>query len=62
MRTYVIVTGIIFALLTATHIVRMVMEPSSVSDPVFITFTVLAAGMAIWSWKALRQANANDQT
>jgi hypothetical protein len=55
MRTYVMVTGILFALLTAAHIVRMFMEPSSVTDPIFMAFTVLAAGMTAWSWMALRQ-------
>jgi hypothetical protein len=58
MRTYVIVTGILFALLTAAHIVRMFMEPSSVTDPIFIAFTVLAAGMTVWSWMALRQGRS----
>jgi hypothetical protein len=61
MRTYVMVTGILFALLTAAHIVRMFMEPSSIKDPIFIVFTVLAVGMTVWSWVVLRQARVTAQ-
>jgi hypothetical protein len=54
MRTYVIVTGILFVLLTGAHVVRAVMEPASLRDPVFLIFTALAVGMAGWSWKVFR--------
>jgi hypothetical protein len=61
MRNYVIVTGIIFALLTGAHIVRAIMEPSSLKDPVFMIFSLLAVGMALWAWKSLRQAKDADK-
>lgn len=54
MRAYVITTGALFGLLTIAHIVRIVLERRLVPDPVFILFTLLSAGLAIWAWRVLK--------
>jgi hypothetical protein len=56
MKTYVIVTGIIFGLLTIVHVWRMIVESSSLrSDPHFIILTVLAGLLSVWSVVVLRR-------
>lgn len=50
MKAYVIITGILFGLLTIAHIVRMVAEGArTVTEPVFMIFTVLSAALCIWA-------------
>ena len=56
MRAYVITTGIIFALLTIAHIVRVATESTRfLTDPIFIFFTILSGAIAIWSLVVLRR-------
>ena len=55
MRTYVIATGIVFALLTLAHIWRIVLEPHLVRDPFFITATVVAAALGGTAWRLARR-------
>ena len=56
MKAYVITTGVIFGLLTVAHIVRVVMgERYLATDPVFVSFTVLAAALTSWAWLVLRR-------
>jgi hypothetical protein len=56
MKTYVITTGIIFGLLTLTHIWRAMVERQLATDPFFIGVTVLAAFLAIWAGILLRRS------
>lgn len=54
MKAYLIVTGVVFSLITAMHIVRMIMESSHLArDPVFLLLTALAAGLSFWAWRLL---------
>ena len=51
MKAYVIITGVIFALITAAHIWRIIAEsPRLLGDPSFVLLTVAAAGLAVWAW------------
>ena len=54
MRAYVITTGALFGLLTIAHVVRIILERRLVPDPIFILFTLLSAGLAIWAWRVLK--------
>ena len=55
MRAYLITTGIIFALITLAHILRVFAEgPRLAKDPFFILLTLLAAGLSVWAWRLLR--------
>jgi len=50
MRTYVIVTGIAFALLALAHLFRLAVEGTGpISDPVFTITTIGAVAISIWA-------------
>jgi len=55
MKTYVITTGVIFALITIAHLMRIVAEPRTATEPVFILLTLLSAALCIWAWQVLRR-------
>ncbi len=57
MRTYVVVTGAIFGVLTLAHVWRIVEEGSSIlSNPWWIGITVLAAALCLWSVTLFRRS------
>ena len=59
MRLYVIVTGVIFALVVIAHVARMIAEDASLaSDPVYLLITACAAGLSLWSWLVLRRSHS----
>jgi hypothetical protein len=61
MKAYVITTGVIFALITAAHILRVFAEgPRLAKDPVFILLTLLAASLAIWAWRLLSKRSTSQ--
>jgi hypothetical protein len=62
MRTYVIVTGIVFALLTLLHLGIIASKPELASDPALLVSTAISAGLAVWSWRVIRRARASGQT
>ena len=50
MRTYVGVTGLIFALMFAVHLARFYVEGSGLlREPLVIATTVLSLGLCIWA-------------
>jgi hypothetical protein len=55
-RGYIIATGIIFALMFALHVVRIVVEgPGMIGQPIFIATTSLSLGVATWAaWLIFR--------
>jgi hypothetical protein len=56
MKAYVITTGVIFALITLSHILRIVSEGLHLAaEPVFILLTVLSAALSIWAFLVLRR-------
>ena len=57
MKAYLVTTGIIFALITLAHILRMFAEgPRLAKDPFFLLLTFLAAGLSVWAWRLLRRS------
>ena len=54
MKRYVIVTGLIFALLTMMHVWRMIEEPHLARDPWFLFITIAAAGLSLGAWRVVR--------
>ncbi len=57
MKAYLITTGIIFALITLAHILRVFAEgPRLAKDPLFILLTLLAACLSVWAWRLLRSS------
>lgn len=58
MKAYLIITGVIFGLITVAHIWRAFAEGSELAKSpvfllVFILLTALAAGLSIWAWRLL---------
>lgn len=49
MKAYVLITGIIFALITVAHLARLYFEPHFLSDPVYLALTILTAGLTGWA-------------
>ena len=55
MKSYVTTTGVLFGLLTLSHLWRMTAERHLATDPAYLVITVLAAGLGLWAWRVLRQ-------
>ncbi|MFN8575043.1 MAG: hypothetical protein U0132_23525 [Gemmatimonadaceae bacterium] len=56
MRTYIIVTGTLFALITVAHIARMVAEHMAPShEPAYLGLTLAAAALSGWAFRLLRR-------
>jgi hypothetical protein len=54
MKIYLTLTAIVFGLLTAMHIWRMMAESASLArDPWFLLLTVLSAALCIWAVRLL---------
>ena len=58
MRAYVIVTGLIFALITIAHLVRIAAESTRfLTEPDFVMLTILAAALSVWAVVLLRRSS-----
>lgn len=56
MRAYVTTTGVVFALLFAMHIWRVIVEGTQLAkDPFWILITIAAAALSIWALLVLRR-------
>ena len=56
MRVYVITTGVIFGLLVAAHLWRMVAEPHLATDPGYLLITLVAGLISLWAGLVLRRS------
>jgi len=54
MKAYLITTGVIFGLITAAHLVRVVVEPHLATDPIYNLLTIVAAALSVWAAGLLR--------
>jgi hypothetical protein len=54
MKTYVMTTGTLFALLTLVHIWRVFEEPALAKDPWYWLITAVAGAMGVWAWRVVR--------
>ncbi len=62
MRPYLLVTSIVFGLVTVAHIWRMIGESAALAkDPWFLALTVVAASLSIWSAVLYRRAQHRAQ-
>ncbi len=56
MKSYVLTTGIVFALLAVAHLMRVLAEgPALLRQPFFVVTTVVAIALAFWAVRLLRQ-------
>ena len=57
MKTYLWVTGSVFALLAVVHIWRIVAESGAPArQPLFVLITAISAALSGWAFKLLRSA------
>jgi hypothetical protein len=57
MKAYVTTTGVVFGLLTAAHIWRVIEEGTHLAtDPWFVLMTVAAAALSLWAWLVLKRS------
>jgi hypothetical protein len=57
MKTYIITTGIIFALVVGAHVWRAVEEGMSVAhSPLFVVSTIIGIALCVWAWRLVRCA------
>jgi hypothetical protein len=55
MNAYLVVTGVLFGLITLAHIARMIDEGAGVArDPWYLLLTVAAAALCVWAFRLLR--------
>jgi len=56
-KAYLIVTGVVFALIVGLHVAKALAEgPQTAKDPVFILLTVFAATLSFWAWSLLARS------
>jgi hypothetical protein len=61
MKAYVMTTGVVFALLTLAHLLRIIMEwPHVVREPLFLLITVAAGALCFWAWRVFRLFKRRD--
>ena len=61
MKSYVITTGVVFGLIALAHVWRIIEEGQHlVKEPLFMLTTALAAGLSLWAWRVVRQAQPKD--
>jgi hypothetical protein len=52
MKTYVMTTGVVFALLALVHVWRAFVEgPHMATDPWFILITLIAGALSLWAFR-----------
>jgi hypothetical protein len=57
MKAYVMTTGVVFALITLAHVLRLLAEgPRLLTEPLWILLTLATAGLSIWAWRLLGRA------
>jgi len=62
MKPYLLITSIVFGLVTIAHLWRMIGESAALAqDPWFLALTVVAAGLSIWSAVLYRRAQHGTQ-
>ena len=56
MRAYVVITGVLFGLLTIAHIWRVFShERHLVTEPFFVVITIITAALCVWAALLLRR-------
>jgi hypothetical protein len=61
MTGYIRTTGVLFALITLAHVLRMFAEPRLARDPWYLLLTLAAGGLTVWAWRVLRSTRSLDR-
>ncbi len=62
MKLYVLVTGLIFGLLTVAHVWRMFVETNMAREPWYIVITLAAAALCLWAIRLLWRSGRSPRT
>ncbi|HET9469039.1 MAG TPA: hypothetical protein VFO48_11530 [Vicinamibacterales bacterium] len=63
MRTYIVTTGAMFALITLAHLWRIIVEGSHLfTDPFFVLATLVSASLSFWAWRLFRRSTQSGPT
>jgi hypothetical protein len=58
MRGYIITSGVVFGLILAAHVARVVAEGlGTLNDPWFVGSSIVAAALGAWAFRLLRIAS-----
>jgi hypothetical protein len=57
MKIYVVTTGVLFTLITAAHVWRMVVERPLATDPWYVLITPAAAILSVWAWRLVTRSS-----
>ena len=50
MKAYIVISGVMFGLITAAHVLRMLAESSRfIQEPTYVGLTVLSGGLFFWA-------------
>jgi hypothetical protein len=56
MRAYVVTTGVLFALIFAAHVARLVAEgPGPLRQPIFVATSIASLGISVWAVALFRR-------
>ena len=59
MKVYVLVTGILFGLITIAHVLRMIEEGAGLAtSPWYLLLTAVAAVFCLWAWRLLSRSRS----
>jgi hypothetical protein len=62
MRTYLITTGTLFALIAVAHVWRVIAESRALAtDPWFVGLTLLSLALSAWALRLLRSTPATER-
>lgn len=55
-KSYLLTTGVIFALIVVAHVLRIMAEgPKLLLQPVFALTSMLSVALALWAWRLFRR-------
>ena len=58
MKAYLVITGLVFLLITLAHVARVVVEGAHLlRDPFFVATTLLTIGMSAWAARLLARGS-----
>ena len=59
MKAYVILTGIVFGLITLAHVLRAIQEGPGVLNVWWVLLTVATAVLSVWALRLVRNAKSS---
>jgi len=59
MRAYVLLTGIVFGLITIAHVLRAIQEGPGVLNVWWVLLTVTTAGLSLWAFRLVRLSKSS---